>query len=94
MIYEFEILTDVYSNSERPKLLTKGDKIKKLFDIDEIDIEEYVDNKTGKHIKKYCYFISNNNYYKINRPYEEIKSIKLNRSIPVLGFAYKSKKYK
>ena len=65
-----------------------------IFDLDTIELEEYIDSKTGKHIKKYSAIYQNNVYFKIDKPYEELKNIILNRSIPILGLAYKSKKYK
>jgi hypothetical protein len=37
----------------KPKILVKGDKIKKIFDLDNIELEEYIDSRSGKHIKKY-----------------------------------------
>lgn len=92
---EFEIITDVTSSNEaKPKILLHNDKVKKLFDLDTIELEEFIDLKTGKHIKKYSSVLYNNNWYKINKPYEELKNIMSNKSIPILGFASKSKKYK
>lgn len=95
MKYELEIISDiVYNLNGKPKLITKNDKIKKLFDLFDINLEEYVDAKTGKHIKKYCTIVEENTYYKINKPYEVLKALIQNKSIPVLGLAAKSKRYK
>jgi len=90
--YELIVLSDITSSTK--KVLVKNDKIKKLFDLDTIELEEFIDSKNGKHIKKYSQVLSNGTYFKIDKPYEELKSIIQNRSIPILGFAYKSKRYK
>jgi len=47
-----------------------------------------------KLINKYSSVYYNNVYYKVNKPYKELINIIQNRSIPILGFAYKSKRYK
>lgn len=94
-LYELEIIIDINNNdSKKPKVLVKNDRIKKLFDLDIIRLEEYVDSKTGKHIKKYSGILDDNNYFKINKPYEDLKNLIIPKSIPVLGFAHKSKRYK
>lgn len=79
--YELEVIAD-------------KDKVKKLFDLDNILLEEYVNAKTGKHIKKYSLIQVNDIYYKINKPYHELSTLIINRSTPILGLMYKSKKYK
>lgn len=94
MIYELEVISDIiYNGGKKPKIIKKNDKIKKLFDISDIEVEEYIDPKTGKHIKKYSTVLHNNNYYKINKPYEELKTIKLNNMIPIVGLISKSRNY-
>lgn len=94
-LHEFEIISDVQSTTSKPKLLTKNDKIKKLFNLDEITAEEFIDGKTGKHIKKYCVIHDlNNTAYKINTPYEIVKNIIFNKTFTVKGFASKSIKVK
>ena len=60
---------------------------------DKDELEEYVDSKSGKHIKKYSTVLQNSVCYKINKPYEDLKNIVLNSSRPVLGFMSKSKGY-
>ncbi len=94
MKYELEIISDVLSNHQKPKVLKKNDRIRKLFDLDNVELEEYIDQKTGKHIKKYSAIYHNNAYYKINKPYDELRELILNRTLTIQGFAYKSKKYK
>jgi hypothetical protein len=94
-LHEFEIISDVQSTTSKPKILTKNDKIKKLFNLDEITAEEFIDGKTGKHVKKYCVIHDlNNTAYKVNTPYETVKNIILNKTFMVQGFASKSKNKK
>lgn len=91
--YELEYIADITTNSNPIKILSKNKKIKKLFDLELVEVEEYIDKK-GKLINKYSSVYYNNVYYKVNKPYKELINIIQNRSIPILGFAYKSKKYK
>ncbi len=96
MKYELEIITDIYSPPDKTgirKILVKDHKIKKLFELNDIELEEYTDNK-GKLIKKYCAICTESNYYKINKPYEELKELILNKTKPIGGFMnhYKTKK--
>lgn len=93
---ELEIISDVLEQEGkgRRKIITKNDKIKRIFDLDTIDLEEFVDTKTGKHIAKYSVIYKDNLYYKINKPYEQLKYMVLNRTTPVIGFIGKSKKFK
>jgi len=95
MRIELEFISDLTSSRNgKTVVLVKNDKVKKLFNLDEIEVEEFIDPKTGKHIPKYSTVSIKDMFYKINKPYEELKSLVLNRTTPVLGFAYKSKKYK
>jgi hypothetical protein len=95
MKYELEIISDIVHNlNGKPVVVTKQDRIKKLFNLYDIELEEYVDSKTGRHIKKYCTIVEENTYYKINKPYEELKALIQNKSIPILGLAAKSKRFK
>jgi hypothetical protein len=96
MVVEFEIITDTFAvgKSGRQVLVKRNDKVKKLFDLNEIDVEEFIDIKTGKHIDRYSLVISNNIGFKVDKPYEVVKTMVQNKSIPVLGFMAKSKKYK
>ena len=95
MKIELEFISDITSSKNgRTTILSKNDKVKKLFNLDEVGLEEYIDPKTGKHISKYATLSEKETYYKINKPYEELKALTLNRTTPVLGFAAKSKKWK
>jgi len=94
-IEELEIITDINnSTNNKNKPLLKNAKIKKIFDLDNIELEEFVDNKSGKCIAKYSSVCQNTVWFKVNKPYKELKELMLIRSIPVLGFAAKSKRYK
>jgi len=68
-------------------------KVLKVFDLDAIELEQYINSKTGKPVKKYSSVCSNTVWYKINKPYEEMKDLLINRSNPVIGFITKSKRY-
>lgn len=93
--FELEVITDITTNnSKKPKLLYKNARIKKMFDLDNIELEEYIEPTTGKHVLKYASVYYNNVYYKVNIPYEQLRNLVLNNTINVLGLAYKSKKYK
>lgn len=95
MKLELEIISDIVSeDTGKRKVITKNDKIKRIFDLDTIDLEEYVDVKTGKHIAKYSFIYKESLCYKINKPYEQLKSLMLNKTTPVVGFLSKSKKYR
>jgi len=99
MKVELEFISDITILSRnKQRTITKNDKVKKLFDLDAVDLQEYIDPKTGKHISKYSTLTelkpSGEVFYKINKPYEELKSLILNRTIPVLGLMSKSKKHK
>lgn len=89
MVYELEVISDILGMESKPGkrvLLTKNDKVKKLFNLNEIEIEEFIDPKNGKHIKKYTTIYKENICYKINKPYEELKSLYLNKTQPIVGF--------
>lgn len=95
MRIELEFISDLtITKGNKTNTLVKNDKIKRIFDLDKIELEEYIDPRTGKHISKYCTVSMEDRYYKINKPYEELKSLMLNRTTPVIGFAAKSKKWK
>lgn len=86
-LYELEIISNVVLNGKAKNSNT----IKKLFDLDNIQVEEFVNEKTNKHVKKYSLIHENNICYKVNKSYEDLKDVILNKSIPVLGFADKFK---
>lgn len=95
MKVELEIISDIVdTRSNKPKVLVKNDKIKKLFDLDSIEVEEFIDSKTGKHIKKYSSVYFNNTYYKVNKPYAELSFLIINKRMPVIGLIGKSNGYK
>ena len=86
-LYELEIISNVVLNGKTKNSNT----IKKLFDLDNIQVEEFVNEKTNKQVKKYSLIYENNICYKVNKSYEDLKDVILNKSIPVLGFADKFK---
>jgi hypothetical protein len=97
MIIELPIITDIFSSPDKTgvrKLITKDKVINRLFDINEIEVEEFINPKTGNVIKKYTGVYSNEVYYKVNAPYTELKDLKINRTYPIKGFMGHSKKYK
>lgn len=94
MLYELEIIADVSINKGRKISIIKNNKIRKLFDLNAISVEEYLNPKTGKVVSKYSGIYDNTTYYKINKPYEDLKNLVINKSTPVLGFMSKSKTYK
>lgn len=95
MKYELEIISDITSNNKgKVKILVKSARIKRLFDLDKIDISVYIDPRTGREIKKYSSVTENDIYYKVNKPYENLKSLILNRTTPIIGLMAKSKLYR
>lgn len=97
MVIELQIVTDVLSNPDANgdrKIIARNALINKLFDINEIEVEEFLNPRTGKPVKKYTGIYSNNLYYKVNKPYDELKQLKINKTYPVKGFMAYSKKYK
>ena len=87
---ELEIISSLQSSRSKA---TKEVILSKVFDLDTIELEQYIDPKRGKIIKKYSSISFNSTWYKVNKPYLELKEIVVNRSIPVLGFANKSKRF-
>lgn len=67
---EFQILTDIYN--EAGKCIKKDVTYNKLFETDEIGLENYIDSK-GKVIVEYSGVIYRDKYYKVNIPYEQMK---------------------
>lgn len=97
MVIELQIITDILSGpnaSGGRKVIHKDKLINKLFDINEIEVEEFINPKTGKAIKKYCGIYSKEVYYKVNKPYDELKDLKINKTYPVKGFMAYSKRCK
>lgn len=94
MVVELQVLTDIYSEPNSKgvrKLLGKNLVINKLFDINEIEVEEFISSRTGKAVKKYSGIFHKENYYKVNKPYSELRTLKMNKTYPVLGFMGHSK---
>lgn len=87
MKMELEIISDIYNANE--KLIKKDMIYKKVFDLDQVEIEQFVSSR-GMVVKKYCTLTSNNKYYKVNNSYDYIKS--LVTPLEVKGFAGKSRK--
>ncbi len=96
MLYELEIIADMVKTNKKGEITTtrKNNKVKKLFELNNIELEEYIDSRTGLPVKKYSSVFQNNQFFKVNKPYEELKVIMINRSIPILGLAAKAKRYK
>lgn len=97
MVIELPVITNIVSPEDkngRRKTLIKNKIINKLFDINEIEVEEFIDGKTGKTIKKYTSIYIKDDYYKINKPYDELKDLVINKTYPIKGFMGYSLKYK
>ncbi len=97
MVIELQIISDIMSRPDKngvSKIVCKDVKINKLFDINEIQVEEFINPKNGKPIKRYSGIYSYEVYYKINKPYNELKDLKINKTYPIKGFMGYSNKYK
>jgi hypothetical protein len=97
MVVELQVITDVLSQPDKDgkrKVLIKDRAINKLFNINDIEVEEFINPKNGKPVKKYSGIYNNDIYYKINKPYEELKDLKINRAFPIKGFMGYSSNYK
>jgi len=89
MVIELQIVSDIVekaTNKTEEKIVHKNVLIRKLFDINEIEVEEYMNPKNGKAVKRYSGIYSNESYYKINKPYSELRDIVINKTSPVKGF--------
>lgn len=91
MKYELEIISLIQKQNKGKKPLNKIIKSKKIFDLERIELEEYIEPKTGNTSKKYSGIYYNEVYYKVNKPYVTLKEIILNKTIPVKGFLSKTK---
>ncbi len=96
MKYELKVITDISCASKSGKItvIKRNDKVVKLFELNDIKAEEYIDPKTGRHISKYSLIYDGDNCYKVDKPYKELRDLITNKSIPVLGLLSKSKRYK
>lgn len=89
MRYEIEINGgDVIT--EKGKIIKKDLCYKKVFELDNILIEQYVSPK-GVIVKKYCTIIEQDKYYKGNIPYETLSAML--KPLEIKGFAAKSIRY-
>lgn len=78
---EFEIISDVIGNNN--KVVKKDIIYKKVFDLDKIEVEQFISNR-GTVVKKYCTITCENKFYKVNNSYDYISSLIL--PIEVKGF--------
>jgi len=86
MRYEFEVIGNI-TLKVKNKDVNKDVVFKKLFELDTITAEEYIDDK-GKVVSKYCTIVENTNFFKVNYPYKDVA--RLIKPIVVQGFnAYK-----
>lgn len=88
MLITLKVLTDLYSDPDengQTKLIKKDIEYLKQFDSTKIMLEQYINPRTAKVVKKYCLIIDNDKYYKVNHKFEELT--KLNKHIEVKGFA-------
>lgn len=76
--------------STKGKLIKKDVCYKRMFELDNILIEQYINTK-GNIVKKYCTIIENDKYFKANIAYEELSA--LLKPLEVKGFMAKSISY-
>ncbi len=87
MLITLKILCDLYTEPNKngvSKLIKKDVEYLKQFDTTRITVEQYVNAKTAKIIKKYCLVIDNDKCYKANHRFEDL--VKLDRHIEIKGF--------
>lgn len=87
MVMEFKVLTDILKENKdgSTKVIKRNVEYKKILDTDKASLTEFIDDK-GKIVKKYTMCYIDNNFFKLNHPYEEIK--KLLQPIKIIGFVY------
>jgi predicted transcriptional regulator len=85
---ELEIISDILGPNN--KVIKTDIVYKKVFELDNIEVEQFISSK-GTIVKKYCTVVSDNKFYKVNSPYEYVAS--LIQPIEVKGFYSKSNKY-
>ena len=76
--------------SDKGKTIKKDLCYTKMFELDNILIEQYVSPK-GVIVKKYCTIIEHDKYYKANIPYATLSAML--RPLEIKGFAAKSIRY-
>lgn len=90
MKQELEIISDIVNPSNN-KIVKSDIVYKKIFDLDRVEIEQYISTR-GRIVKKYCTIIQDNKFYKLNHSYEYMSRLVL--PIQVNGFVSKSKRWK
>lgn len=86
---EIEINGGDVLNSKN-KVIAKDVCYKRIFELDNILIEQYL-NPKGVIVKKYCTIIEQDKYFKANIPYDTLSAML--RPLEVKGFAAKSISY-
>ena len=76
--------------SSKNKIIKKDVCYIRMFDLDNILIEQYI-NPKGVVVKKYCTIIEQDKYFKANIPYSELSAML--RPLEIKGFAAKSISY-
>ncbi len=76
--------------SDKNKVIKKDMCYKRMFELDNILIEQYI-NPKGVIVKKYCTIIEQDKYFKANIPYETLSAML--RPLEIKGFAAKSISY-
>lgn len=76
--------------SEKGKIIKKDVSYKKIFELDNILIEQYISPR-GVIIKKYCTIIEQDKYYKAHIAYDDLSAML--KPFKVTGFAAKSISY-
>lgn len=89
MKYEVEVIIDLYNDDG--KLIKKDVIQKRIFELSNIQLEQYY-NEKGVIQKKYSCVIDDGKYYKINKPYEEMSP--LVKPVHVKGFIRYEEKIK
>jgi hypothetical protein len=84
---ELEIITDIFGPND--KLVKRNVIYKKMFEMNDIEVEQFISNK-GLVSKKFCAVVVENKYYKVKGSYEHVKS--LVSPVEVKGFMGKTRR--
>lgn len=76
--------------SDKGKVIKKDLVYKRLFELDNILVEQYI-NPKGIIVKKYCTIIENDKYFKAHIAYDDL--LTMLRPLEIKGFAAKSISY-
>ena len=76
--------------SDKGKVIKKDLCYKRVFELDNILVEQYVSPK-GVIVKKYCTIIEQDKYFKANIPYDTLSAML--KPLEIGGFAAKSIRY-